>query len=168
MLSTTPAQARPETPDALISVQNAVKTTHHWQRLGGFCCKPYYWVAHRHSTPTWKRWHIAAMWWGNAAVAHARYVRERPAYAQPSWFVDAMRCISIHEEYGFDGGTTIAGYFGFIYPPSSYQAPGPAIAAAYGDSWLSVPLSAQLGMAYSLYQSYGWSPWSTAGTCGLA
>ena len=164
------AEARPQTPDSLRSVNRAVAMTHHWQSLGGFCCKRYHWVAHRHSTPAWKRWHIAAIWWGNAAQAHARYLQERdqPGGSLPSWFIGAMSCISDHEEYGMDGPNTSAGYFGYIYAPSQYQDPGPTIAATYGDSWLSVPLGAQLDMAWSLYRSYGWSPWSTAGTCGLA
>lgn len=144
--------------------------THHWQSLAGIPLKPYYWVAHRHDTPTWKRWHIAAIWWGNAAQAHATYVQQRdqPGGSLPSWFVGAMSCISDHEEYGYGGGTTVAGYFGYVYPPSVYIDPGPTIAATYGDSWLNVPLGAQLDMAWALYQAYGWSPWSTAGTCGLA
>jgi hypothetical protein len=153
-------------------VNHAVAKTWHWQRLAGERLKPYYWVAHRHSTPAWKRWHIAAIWWGNAAAAHARAMEAQQAAASSGaaspWFTSAMSCISDHEEYGLGGGTTIAGYFGFIYPPSSYQEPGPTIAATYGDSWLSVPLGAQLDMAWSLYSSYSWSPWSTAGACGLA
>jgi hypothetical protein len=165
------AYAKVQTPPPLVSVNHAVKMTHHWQALAGEKLKPYHWVAHRHDTPTWKRWHIAATWWGNAAAAHARYMEQQQAPASgagSAWFVSAMACISIHEEYGMDGPNTVAGFFGYIYAPSQYQDPGPTIAATYGDSWLSVPLGAQLDMAWSLYSSFGWSPWSTAGVCGLA
>jgi hypothetical protein len=164
------ALAAAKTPPALVSVNRAVKMTHHWQALAGEKLKPYHWFAHRHDTPTWRRWHVAAIWWGNAAAAHARYMKQQaqPGGGLPSWFISAMGCISIHEEYGMDGPNTVAGFFGYIYAPASYQDPGPTIAATYGNSWLSVPLGAQLDMAWSLYSSFGWSPWSTAGTCGLA
>ncbi len=166
------AEARPATPDSLVSVQNAVKATHHWQRLSGHCCKRYWWVAHRHDTPTWKRWHIAAIWWGNAEQAHQRYLEERPlapsTASVPGWFVEAASCISDHEEYGYDGGSTVAGYFGFIYPPGSYGPVDQALVMTYGTSWVTWPLTAQLQVAYWLYNQYGWSPWSTAPGCGLA
>lgn len=139
-----------------------------WQNQDAACVKrtPYLWKADRRSTSLADRWRIARWWYERSLRAYSPSCQ--PRYSVPSWFVGAMSCISDHEEYGYSGGTTIAGYFGFVYPPSSYQSPGPAIAATYGDSWLNVPLSAQLEMAWSLYSSYGWSPWTTAGTCGLA
>ena len=154
-------------------MNHAVAATHHWQALAHEQPRPYYWVAHRHSTPAWKRWHIAAIWWGNAAAAHARYeaYQERQAEAYggvPGWFVNAMRCIADHEEYGFEGGSTSAGYFGFIYPPGSYGPVDQALVATYGSSWVNWPLGAQLRVAWMLYGMYGWSPWSTAPGCGLA
>jgi hypothetical protein len=102
---------------------------------------------------------------------HKKHVVEQPASAPtastPSWFRSDMACISIHEEYGVDGPNTVAGYFGFIYSPASYISPGPELAAQYGNSWQSIPLEGQYEVAYSLWQEYGWSPWSTAGMCGL-
>lgn len=82
----------------------------------------------------------------------------------PSWFANDMVCIGIHEE---GGQNSVAGYFGFVFSPSTYLDPAPSIAATYGNSWLSIPRSEQLRVAYALYQSYGWSPWSTAPGCGL-
>ena len=161
------AQARPETPAALVSVHHAVRATHAWQAKLGERPARYYWVADRHSTPTWQRWRIAGNWWLKAAAAHTRWV-ERPKHSYPSWFASSMSCISDHEEYGYSGGTTVAGYFGFVFSPSTYQSPGPSIAATYGDSWLNVPLGPQLEMAWSLYSTFGWSPWTTASGCGLA
>jgi hypothetical protein len=81
--------------------------------------------------------------------------------------IDAFNCISLHEEYGVTGTNTSAGYFGMIYPPSAYPSPGPEYAAQYGDSWLDVPLDAQYQIAIAEQAKYGWSPWSTAGACGL-
>ena len=82
----------------------------------------------------------------------------------PSSSGSAWACIASHEEGGHN---SVAGYFGFIYPPSTYIEPGPSIAAQYGESWLNVPYSVQLGMAEALQAHYGWSPWSTAPGCGL-
>jgi hypothetical protein len=156
-----------------VQTPKVLKVVHHWrdltwerQRAIGNCCRPYHWQADKHTTTKAQRWKIAWKWYNYAM----NVPKPTPANTSgvPSWFVSAMSCISIHEEYGMDGPNTSAGYFGFIYPPSTYQSPGPSLAATYGDSWLSVPLSGQLSMAYSLYNSYGFSPWSTAGTCGLA
>jgi hypothetical protein len=94
-------------------------------------------------------------------------VHTEPAPSTPSWFRNAMACISTHEEYGVDGHNTVAGYFGFIYSPASYVEPGPSLAARYGNSWMDIPLEGQYEVAYALEQKYGWSPWSTAGMCGL-
>jgi hypothetical protein len=169
LISAAPALARAETPDALRSVNHAVSLTHYWQAKGGFCCKRYWYVAHRHSTPTWKRWHIAAIWWGNAAQAHARYMA-MPHYAWPDSLTAAFRCISLHEEYGFPdvgGHNSPAGYFGMPSPPSAY--PGSAAAVArFGNSWLAIPFDWQDEIAYAELLKYGWYPtWSTAPGCGL-
>ena len=102
------------------------------------------------------------------ALAAQRAAQAQQAAATPSastGFEAAMDCIGIHEE---GGSNSVAGYFGFVYPPSAYIEPGPSIAATYGDSWLDVPRSAQLELAAALQAAYGWSPWSTAGACGLA
>lgn len=90
------------------------------------------------------------------AAYHA--YQKRMADGTPSWFDADMVCIGLHEEGGHN---SVAGFFGFVYPPSSYGEYG------YGDSWLNWPLTAQLRVAYHLYQRFGWSPWTTAPGCGL-
>jgi hypothetical protein len=113
---------------------------------------------------------VAHLWHFRSHRAHGtyrRWVKAQAATGYPSWFKSDMVCISAHEEYGMNGPNTVAGYFGLIYPPSVYVDPGPTIASQYGDSWLDVPLSPQLALSYSLYQHYGWSPWSTAPGCNL-
>jgi len=85
----------------------------------------------------------------------------------PSWFYPDIACISTKEEYGENGQNTWAGYFGMVSPPSAYPEPGPTYARTYGDSWLDIPLAAQIDITYAEWQAYGWSPWSTAGACGL-
>lgn len=133
--------------------------TWRWQRLSGRCCTEYGWLADRHSTSAKRRWQIASAWWRRAGAAHAYYAAHRPSpRLVPSWFSADLTCIGIHEE---GGQNSVAGYFGFIYPPSAYGEYG------YGDSWLNWPRSAQELVAYHLYQRYGWSPWSTAPGCGL-
>lgn len=88
--------------------------------------------------------------------------------AVPAWFLHDISCVSDHEEYGLSGSNTSAGYFGFAAgPPSVYVEPGPTYAREYGDSWLDIPQSAQVQIAYAVYRAYGWSPWTTAGACGL-
>jgi hypothetical protein len=52
----------------------------------------------------------------------------------------------------------VAGYFGTIYGPSQYPG-GAAVAAVYGESWLSIPYSAQLVVAEAIYAAYGQSAW---------
>lgn len=115
------------------------------------------------------RWHHV-----RAVARYKQRVRERRAAARQqaaqaaqaaTAFSTAMACIGLHEEGGHN---SVAGYYGFVYPPSSYIDPGPAIAAQYGDDWLAVPQSAQLQLAAALQAAYGWSPWSTAGACGLS
>jgi hypothetical protein len=98
-------------------------------------------------------------------MAHDRYVRERRALGVPAWFAADLICIGIHEE---GGNNSIAGYYGFIYPPGSYGPVDQALVSTYGYSWLNWPRSAQNRVAYMLYGMYGWSPWSTAPGCGLA
>src|SRR5689334_3436655 len=94
LVAAAPASARPVTPPALVSVNHAVAATHMWQARGGFCCKRYWYVAHRRSTPTAQRWRIAGRWWGFASLAHARYVREAQARAAASaTCVGAMRSV---------------------------------------------------------------------------
>src|SRR4029079_4350039 len=159
------ATALPAGPPAVVSTHRAVAATHHWERAAGQPLTQYHWGAFTART-SGAAWQIATRWWAHARAAHTYYA-EHP-YSPPSWFVSALGCISAHEEYGMDGPNTSAGYFGFVFSPSTYISPGPQIAATYGNSWLAVPLSAQIGMAYGLYQAYGWSPWSTAPGCGLA
>lgn len=62
-----------------------------------------------------------------------------------------------------------AGFFGFIYPPSSYPEPGPSLARRYGSSWLAWPYSAQLQVAIAVQAAFGWSAWgpTTRARCGL-
>lgn len=136
--------------------------TWRWQRASGRCCTPYGWWADRHSSSNALRWQIARRWWDRAYAAHDMFVsvaQARAAAPYPAWFASSMVCIGIHEE---GGQNSTAGYFGFIYPPSSYGESG------YGDSWLAWPRSAQVAVAWHLYERYGWQPWSTAGVCGLA
>jgi len=87
-----------------------------------------------------------------------------------------MRCISDHEEYGYGGQNTSAGYLGMIYSPAAYADSVVTeysddvrrIVATYGNSWLAIPLDAQLVVAYGLYLvGHNYSPWSTAAGCGL-
>jgi hypothetical protein len=125
---------------------------------------PYEWRADRHSSSLADRWRIARLWYERSQRAYSPSCQ--PAYSSgvPAWFTSSLVCIGQLEE---GGGNSIAGYYGYIYSPSQYQDPGPSIAATYGDSWLSVPRSAQDALAWSLYQSYSWTPWSTAASCGL-
>lgn len=127
-------------------------------------------TAERSPSLAYRRW-VRHLWYARTVRWHARWQThvkaERTATAYPSWFAADMACISTKEEYGENGPNTSAGYFGLIYPPSGYVSPGPQIAAQYGDSWLDVPLDAQIALSYSLYQHYGFSPWSTAASCGL-
>jgi hypothetical protein len=69
-------------------------------------------------------------------------------------------CVAMAEEGGHN---SVAGYFGFIYPPSSYGASG------YGESWLNWPWSAQVQVALGLYHRYGGSAWGslTRQKCGI-
>lgn len=78
---------------------------------------------------------------------------------------DVWSCVAQSEE---GGSNSTAGYFGTIYPPSSYPG-GDAVAAQYGDSWLSVPYSVQLSVAQQIQAAYGWSAWGvlTRERCGL-
>ena len=79
-----------------------------------------------------------------------------------AWFRSIMHCIAIRES---GNSNSWAGYFGFIYPPSSYVHPGPAVARKYGNSWLNIPYDVQLTVAWGLYTHYGFSPWTTAPAC---
>lgn len=160
------------TPPALVSIHNARDATWKWQDKMGVDHKRYYWVADRHNTSTAKRWYMAGVWWGYAQLSYQRYqkhLQSAPSVSSgvPSWFYNAMSCIADHEEYGYDGGSTVAGYFGFIYPPGSYGPVDQALVGTYGSSWTTWPLGAQLQVAYMLYGMYGWQPWSTAPGCGL-
>lgn len=110
-----------------------------------------------------KKWHTRHHRWQYLYKHIGTAVSSGPNV--PSWAISFFNCISSYEEYGVDGGNTSAGYFGFVYPPSSYVEPGPTYASQYGDSWLSIPLSAQYEVAYALYEAFGTSPWSTSYHC---
>jgi hypothetical protein len=149
-----------------------LRVVHHWRdvtwNVQDAACvdrTPYEWRADRHSSSLADRWRIARLWYERSQRAYSPSCQ--PAYSSgvPAWFVSIAACLSVHEEYGLDGPNTSAGLLGFIYPPSSYQEPGPSLAAQYGDSWLNIPVGGQLAMAWSLYSSYGGSPWSTWGMC---
>lgn len=164
--TTTAAKKAKASSRVLFVIHCWVGHTRAKQRAVGRCCAKYYYKADKRSTSLAKRWEIAARWYD-------RYmsVPEAPQYGVPAWFVEDMRCISRHEEYGFpdEGGhNTIAGYFGMPSSPSMY--PGSAYAVAtYGDYWLAIPFAAQLPIAYAELLKYGWYPtWSTAPGCGLA
>lgn len=148
----------------LSKIHRARDMTWHWQALMGRALTPYRHSAERHTDPAFRRW-VLHEWKHRRRAAHRAYQRYGLV---PAAFRSDMACISEHEEYGMDGPNTVAGYFGLVYPPSGYIDPGPSIAAAYGDSWLQVPLEQQLRLAYSLYRAYGWDPWTTAPGCGLA
>jgi hypothetical protein len=112
-----------------------------------------------------RRWHHRqAVRRARAAAAAAAQAAQAATASAPSSSSSAWDCISMREEGGHN---SVAGYFGFIYPPGSYIAPGPAVAAQYGNDWLAVPYAAQLMVAEALQRAYGWAPWSTAGACGL-
>lgn len=148
-------------------IHRARNMTWHYQRLMGKSLTPYHHYAEHTTSLAFRRW-ILSEWKHHRRHAHHAYLRYQRAGSVPASFYSAMSCISLHEEYGMDGPNTVAGYFGFVYPPSGYIAPGPQMARTYGNSWLSIPLGAQLQVAYALYRHYGWSPWSTAPGCGLA
>jgi hypothetical protein len=136
----------------------------HYESELGQAHTRYAWTAERAgASPAYRLW-VRHLWYTRRMEWRHRWM---VAPHVPSWFVSDMACISTHEEYGMDGQNTIAGYFGLITPPSGYIDPGPSIAAQYGDSWLSVPQSAQLELSYALYLAYRWQPWSTAPAGGL-
>ncbi|HSW91931.1 MAG TPA: hypothetical protein VLG09_04760 [Candidatus Saccharimonadales bacterium] len=82
----------------------------------------------------------------------------------PASFYSGIMCIHPREEPSWN---TSAGGLGFIYPPASYGGTGSVIARTHGNYWYGVSVSQQVQVAYELYQRYGWSPWSTASSCGL-
>lgn len=130
----------------------------HYQDLTGRARTPYhYWAENRCGNRSC-RYGVLRIW-------HRRYHHWRHVYRTvgstggvPAWAISFFNCISRYEEYGVDGPNTSAGYFGFVYSPSSY--PG-----GYGSSWLAVPLHDQYIVAYNLYKEYGTSPWTTAYHC---
>lgn len=127
---------------------------------------PYRWVAEGHPG---RRDRILSYWVRvhNHSIHQYKKWRESPVSGVPASIISALNCISTKEEYGVTGQNTVAGYFGMVSSPSSYPEPGGHYASVYGNSWLSIPLSAQYEIAYAEYQTYGWSPWTTAGACGL-
>jgi len=149
--------------------------TWHWQDLDPTAARtPYLWVADGHGVSSAYRWKLAWTWYYRQVAAHKHYEKwqaSQPTYAVPTWFYNAMSCISDNEEYGYDGINTSAGKLGFIYSPASYPEPGPTLAAQYGNSWLNIQLSDQLRVAYAVYQANGnhfAGAWSTASACGLS
>ena len=168
VLSAHPTRASAaSSPQLIRAIHFARNETWKFQRKIGTCCRPYGHTAERTTSHAYQEW-VLRLWKYHWRFARMRYLHMlKSSFGVPSWFVSDMSCISDHEEYGMDGPNTSAGYFGLVYPPSGYIDPGPTIARIYGDSWLDVPLSAQLGLAYSLEQHYGWSPWTTAPGCGL-
>lgn len=117
----------------------------------------YHYGPDHHGVSAGVRWHMAVLW-------HRRYLAAQrlrnSAATVPAWFAGDLTCIGIHEE---GGQNSVAGMYGFVYPPSAYVAWW----QRYGDSWLGWPRPAQQLVAWTLYQRYGWSPWSTAVGCGL-
>ena len=90
------------------------------------------------------------------------------ASAEPAvadWSLEAIMCIANLEEGGHNSS---AGYFGMPSAPSAYPGSA-AIVARYGDSWLDIPLEAQLVIAEAEWATYGWhTPWpNTSRMCGL-
>lgn len=159
----------------LCTIHNSLNNVNDSRSKMGKSALPYKWVAEGDAT---KRSRIVNYWNRVERVARQRaldYMKAARAAAvapvvtptvsapAPS-SSDAWACIALHEEGGHN---SVAGYFGFIYAPSSYIDPAPAIAAQYGNSWLSIPYAAQLQIAEALQAKYGWSPWSTAPGCGL-
>lgn len=108
-----------------------------------------------------------------AVLSHSAYVKRlRAALRAARAIVDQARaaisngfpaqCVAMAEEGGHN---STAGYFGFIYSPSSYGASE----ATYGASWLNWPYSAQLAVALDLFRRYGGSAWGplTRSKCGI-
>ena len=131
-----------------------------WQleRARGDALTRYLWFADRHSETRSARWLIAAVWWHRATLEAAKPLRTAPT-GLPGWFYGWAACISQHEEYGETGPNTVAGYFGMVYPPSSY--PG-----GYGSSWLDLNLAEQLPIVYRTLLQDGAGAWSTSVYCG--
>lgn len=132
--------------------------TWHYQDLMGKRHTPYHHWAENRCGNRNCRFQVLQIWRHRARLAHRRYEKFQRAGGVPAWFTADLVCIGNAEESGHN---SVAGYFGFIYPPSSYHEYG------YGDSWLNWPRSAQERVAWHLYGKYGWSPWSTAPGCGL-
>jgi hypothetical protein len=114
-----------------------------------------------------------------AAISHDQYVtRLKKALARARALINAAQtaisnsggfpatCVANAEESGHN---STAGYFGFIYSPSSYGPVASRLAGTYGSSWLNWPWSAQLQVALDLYSRYGGSAWGplTRSKCGI-
>lgn len=129
----------------------ALKAVHRWALATPELRASYHWWPDRRSSSTAYRWHMAILW-------HQRWIATHRTAAVPAWFAGDLACIGLREE---GGRNTSTGMYGFIYPPGDYTG-----GAGY-SSWLAVPAATQQLVAYLLWQRYGWSPWSTAGACGL-
>ena len=146
------------------SVHHWVDATHRENRADARPLVHYYGWPDRYTRPAavWR----AAINWHQIYLHALKQPSLNPWAPVPRWFIGPAQCISAHEEYGFYGQNTSAGKFGMVMSPSSY--PGSAsVVARYGNSWLGIPLKAQLVIVYRLWQTYGWSPWTTAPGCGL-
>ena len=160
------AQAKQADPHPLLTkIHHHVRVTHHYQKLAHIPITPYLWVADHTRATNAQRTTILHQWHKRAVKAVRYFRRHRTSLGVPSWFAGDMVCIGIREE---GGSNSSAGRYGFVFPPSSYGGVATTLGITYGESWLNWPQSAQLQVAYMLYNSYGWSPWSTAGVCGLA
>ena len=112
------------------------------------------------------RMHLKVLYWRRR---HRRLVAaQAAATAPPSAVAPAptsttggfpATCVANAEESGHN---SVAGYFGFIYPPSSYGYGG-------DQNWLDWSWGAQLRVALSLYARYGGSAWGprTRELCGI-
>ena len=136
-----------------------LRVVHHWRDVtwanqDAACVKrtAYEWRADRHSSSLADRWRYARLWYERSQRAYPpcqpAYSSGVPRGSRPTWSAS----VSWRKAARLDRRLLRLHLTREPVPGS-----GPSIAATYGESWLT-SRSAQDALAWSLYQSYGWSP----------